>query len=258
MINSICAELLKIRKSSIVWLLWLTGLGLSLSIAVFYVKGPESFVTMGKNPWTKYTSFSLSLFSMFVFPFFVLLLTSSNILLEHRSNSWKSIFTLSNPKWSILLSKLISLLVLMLVVCLLYVISTLLFGYLIDIIVPEYEFNYYATDMPVFLLHVCQLYISVLGILGIQFFLSLSFSNQLYPLIIGIILIILGFLLTLTETAFSSFFPYSFPMNYKDFGIISNSIELDRTAFFERFEFISILTLILFLIFSYQKFIRIR
>ncbi|MEN0002619.1 MAG: ABC transporter permease, partial [Bacteroidota bacterium] len=96
MINSISAELLKMRKSSIVWLLWLTGLGLSLSIAVIYVWGPESFVTMGKNPWTKYTNFSLSLFSMIVFPFFVLLLTSSNILLEHRSNSWKSIFTLSN------------------------------------------------------------------------------------------------------------------------------------------------------------------
>lgn len=246
------------KKSSIRWLVVIAGFGLSFSVALFYIAGPEAYVSMGKNPWVSYIHFSLSLFSMGIFPLFVIVLTSSSILIECQSNSWKSLFSLPIPKWHIMLGKLIAIFFMMLVVCSLFVISTVLIGYIVDCVVREYEFVYYDANISSFLLKVFRLFIVTLGILGVQFLFSVLFRNQLYPLVLGIILCIIGFMMSILELRFTDFFPYSFPMVYEDFGITNTGPEPGHAHFLGWIELMSLICLMGCLVLAYQRFKRLR
>lgn len=161
---------------------------------------------------------------MACFPLLIVCITSAVWRIEYRANSWKQLFVVAMPKWQILLGKLLAILFFLMGSILLFIASSIAFAYLICAIHPETEFYFYSPDISLFLENNYYLFTVSLGILGIHFLLCLIFRNQIYPIIFGIILLVLGFLMPMLHPKIVPFFPYSFPMIYKDFGIGTSSI----------------------------------
>lgn len=223
--NSIAAEWVKLNHSSIwIWVI-LGGLGVSLVRLFMYILGPEAYVSLGQNPWENYLNMSLTYFSLLIFPLLILSVISIINNQEHRIDNWKVLLTLPNSRWQLLGSKLITSLTLLASIFLLFVISTILFAYPIYWVHPETEFTYYQPLFLVFGSDCLQVFGYSLGIIGIQFSFSLLFKNPTFPIIIGIVLYLIGFLLFMALPNVAVNFPYSLPFLYKDMGI-SQSIDV--------------------------------
>jgi len=223
--NTIAAECVKLNYYPIrIWII-LGGLGVSLTRLVLYILGPEAYVVLAQNPWESYLNMNLTYFSLLIFPLLILSVISIINNQEHRIDNWKVILTLPNPRWQLLASKLITSLILLVGIFLLFVISTILFAYPIYWVHPETEFAHF---LPLFFTYgsdCLNVFGYSLGIIGIQFIFSLLFKNPTFPIIIGIVLYLVGFLLFMTLPNVAVNFPYSLPFLYKDIGI-SQSIDV--------------------------------
>lgn len=224
--NTIAAEWIKQGHSSIRTWVILGGLGVSLTRLVLYLLGPEAYVLLAQNPWETYLNMSLTYFSLLVFPLLILSVISIINNQEHRIDNWKVILTLPNSRWELLGSKLLMSLLLLGGIFLLFAISTILFAYPIYWIRPETEFAYYQPLFIEFASDCLKVFGYSLGIIGLQFGFSILFRNPTFPIIIGIALYLIGFLLFMTLPDIAVNFPYSLPFLYKGIGI-SQSIDVN-------------------------------
>jgi len=217
--NTVAAEWVKLNYSSIwIWVI-LGGIGVSLTRLILYILGPEAYVSLAQNPWESYLNLSLTYFSLLIFPLLILSVISIINNQEHRIDNWKVILTLPNPRWQLLGSKLITALILLAAIFLLFMISTILFAYPIYWVHPETEFDYFRPLFFEFGSDCLKVFGYSLGIIGLQFSFSLLFKNPTFPIIIGIILYLIGFLFFMALPNVAVNFPYSLPFLYKDMGI---------------------------------------
>ncbi|WP_020529833.1 ABC transporter permease [Flexithrix dorotheae] len=225
--NTIAAEWVKLNNSSVwIWVI-LGGLGVSLTRLVLYAIGPEAYTLLAQNPWESYLNMNLTYFSLLIFPLVILAVISIVNNQEHRIDSWKVILTLPNPRWELLGSKLLTILILLATIFLLFVISTILFAYPIYWIHPETEFAYFQPLFFEFASDCVKVFGYSLGIVGLQFFFSIAFKNSTFPIILGIAFYLVGFLLFMALPNVAVNFPYSLPFLYKDIGI-SQSIDVNN------------------------------
>lgn len=225
--NTIAAEWVKLNNSSIwIWVI-IGGLGVSLTRFILYILGPEAYVLLAQNPWENYLNMSLTYFSLLIFPLLILSVISIINNQEHRIDNWKVLLTLPNPRWELLGSKLLATLILLAGIFLLFVISTILFAYPISWAHPETEFIYFQPLFLEFALDCLKVFGYSLGIIGLQFNLSILFKNPTFPIITGIALYLIGFLLFMALPNVALNFPYSLPFLYKDMGI-SRSIDVNN------------------------------
>lgn len=180
---------------------------------------------MAQNPWETYLNMSLTYFSLLIFP--LLILSVINIInnQEHRIDNWKVILTLPNPRWQLLGSKLFTSLILLAGTFSLFMFSTILFAYPIYWIHPETEFIHFRPLFFEYASDCLKVFGYSLGVIGLQFSFSLLFKNPTFPIIIGIALYLIGFLLFMALPDVAVNFPYSLPFLYKDIGI-SQSIDV--------------------------------
>jgi len=93
----------------------------------------------------------------------------------------------------------------------LFVAFTLGFGNLLGLLKPELKFKDYNMSNTLVQLYF-KLFMSSLGILSIQFLLSLLFRDFLKPMGIGFISVITGIILVSNRWEYAYWFPYSHPM----------------------------------------------
>jgi hypothetical protein len=93
----------------------------------------------------------------------------------------------------------------------LFLLFTLGFGNLLGILKPTLKFNEYHIEGFLTQIYI-KLFLSALGILSIQFLLSLLFRDFLKPMGIGFVATIAGVILAGTEWQYAYLFPYSHAM----------------------------------------------
>jgi len=162
---------------------------------------------------------NLTYFTLLVFPMVLLSVVSLVVHVENKADSWRMLLTLPNSRWQLLLTKLIISIFLLGVVMVLFLFSTYILAFPIYWIHPETEFMYYTPDFPGILSDSARLFVYSLGIIGIQFLIALTFKNQILPLSLGIIFFVLGFIFSMAFISIAVYFPYSFPLLYKDLGM---------------------------------------
>jgi len=222
---------------------------------------PSSIGGLGENPWNKLFFANNAMFSTFMATPFVVLFISAVVFIEHQSNAWKFQYTSPVSRISIVLSKLITFTLSMMAFFLVLSIMTIVVGYLLDFFLPELEFSFNRIGLFSYYKASVHLFISLLGIIAIQFFLSYQFKGFLVPASFGILSFILGLILGTVNNPAAKFFPYSFPLVSKDVGMFNNdglniidygfinSIQLSSIIFFLIFT-------ILLLIFESRKNIK--
>lgn len=161
--------------------------------------------------WFQLTRNTTGIMGMLILPFYVIFMTYSVNNIEHKNDTWKTIFTLPLNKFSIYTAKFLYSVFLVLICLFLFCTLTYLSGFLLQSIEPKFKFDQYS---PVEMLSKTyfKLFLSVLGIISIQFIISLVWSDFLKPMGLGFIGVITGMIVVIAGWKYAKFFPYGQPM----------------------------------------------
>ncbi len=217
-INHLSAEIRKLKSTPIIYLI-VFCCAFVLSIVMIAHSLDRNSVVLGADPWRRCFSAGIGIYSFFVTVPFVVLLVTAVTFVEQRANAWKLLYTMPVTRGSIYFSKLTIIILTVFATSFLLVFALVGAGYVLDQFLPELEFAYYQAPVYTNLKNITHGVIALLGVIGIQYFLSLWFKNFLIPISIGIIGFILAFILTTINTKITLYVPYSYSMVVKDYGM---------------------------------------
>ncbi|MCF8413855.1 MAG: ABC transporter permease, partial [Melioribacteraceae bacterium] len=174
---------------------------------LFYNK-PEMLINENMNPWAIYTRILLNMWTILFLPMFIAIATFYINFHEHKSNGWKHLYSLPVPKISIYTAKFVtSILLVVLTIAVLYIVNIISIKTL-GALHPESKANEYSEYGMIFFLF-SKMIFSTIGLIAIQFLLSLLFMNFFIPLGVGILATILTALALGWDKII--YFPYAFP-----------------------------------------------
>ncbi len=211
-ILSLRSEFYKSRKTLGFWaaillpflLLFFTSIG-------FYIKSDQLTSSSGMVIWLRFAGVSLNVMGVLLLPMFVIFIAYSVNSIEHKADTWKTLFSLPIGKWSVYSAKFFYALSLIFITLMLFPLFTIGFGNLLGAVKPELKFakfNMASILMQIYL----KLFLSSLGILSIQFLLSLLWSDFLKPMGIGFLLFIAGVACSGANWEYTYTIPYAHPV----------------------------------------------
>lgn len=242
----------EIIKSKNTFALWLAVLGAAFIPSVMfliYLNRWESFVPKaGDNPWTIFLANAWNVVSFIFIPFFVVLLCTLVMGIEHKSNTWKHLFTLPVSKSAVYLGKLLIIISLVIACYVLFIGFLLVSGSVLGLIKPKLGFLAHTPDLPPVLKTAFKSFVSTLGILGIHYWLSIRLKNMILPIGIGLVGIVTATIL-INFWKNIIYYPYAFT-------IISTSPMFKPDGFLAASEWYSLGYFVVFGVLGYFDFRR--
>ncbi len=209
---SIHAELLKLKRTPILWISLIGGLFTTVMVFIIFLAKYEALSDPEYNSWIVYYHFGYVMITMLLAIPYVILLNGSLFHYEHVSSSWKYLYSLPVTKQNIYLSKLLISIALLVLTHLLFVCSVIISGYVLEIFRPSYQFIERVPPIGMYVKTSGHSILSLLGIVAIQFWLSLRWKNFIIPIAIGMSgFIIALFLLFVKRMDLAAYWPYAYP-----------------------------------------------
>jgi hypothetical protein len=209
---SLRSEFYKSRKTLGFWAAILLPFILLLLISIgTYTNSAKLAGMPAMMTWIRFAGLPLNIMGALLLPMFVIFIAYSVNSIEHKADTWKTLFSLPIPKWSVYSAKYAYALFLVFLTLLLFALFTIGFGNLLGILKPELKFADY--HMETILLQIYfKLFLSSLGILSIQFLLSLLWVDFLKPMGIGFVCFIVGVISASVNWEYAYTIPYAHPM----------------------------------------------
>lgn len=194
------------------WSAVILPLALCLLLFVgFYNKSDKLMHEPGMMLWLQFSGTILGIMGSLILPMLIVFIAYSVNSIEHKAETWKTLFSLPISKLSVYSAKYFYAFFLVLLCLTLFVLFTLAFGNLLGAIKPELKFSEYNIAGLLTRIYF-KLFLSSLGILSIQFLLSLLMRDFLKPMGIGFVSTITGVILATKDWEYAYMFPYSHPM----------------------------------------------
>ncbi len=210
---SLRSEFYKSRKTLAFWAAIILPLFICGSITLGYLNNSEKLLALhypGMALWGQFIGISLNIMGVMILPFYVLFMAFSINNIEHRNDTWKTLFTQPLNKFSIYTAKYLYGVLLIFICLFLFAFLTLAFGYLLQVLVPQFTFRDYNPGNLLVRFYF-KLFLSSIGILSVQFILSLIWGDFLKPMGVGFIGIIMGLIAANVNWKFAYLIPYSDP-----------------------------------------------
>ncbi len=212
-ILSFRSEFYKTRKTMAFWSSVLLPLIICLLLFIgFFSHSDQMASTPGMELWLRFAGAILGVMGSLLLPMLIVFIGYSVNNIEHKSETWKSLFSLPIPKWSVYSAKYVYAFSLVFLCLSLFYLFTIGFGNLLSVVKPTLKFNEYHIESTLAQIYF-KLLLSSLGILSIQFLLSLLFRDFLKPMGIGFVATIAGVILAGTDWKYAYLFPYSAAMS---------------------------------------------
>lgn len=210
---SLISEFYKSRKTLAFWAAILLPVIICTLVSFgFYTSANKilAFKFSGVMLWARYSSATLNVMGILIMPFYVIFMAFSVNNIEHKNDTWKTLFAHPLNKFSIYAAKYLYAVLLIFICMLLFAVLTIGFGYALQALIPKYTFNQY--NPTTFLLNsYAKLFLSSLGILSLQFILSLIWSDFLKPMGVGFVGTIMGIVTASLNWQYAYLIPYSLP-----------------------------------------------
>lgn len=158
--------------------------------------------------WMTYSGSILGVMGTLILPFYVIFMAFSVNNIEHKNDTWKSLFAQPLPKFSIYAAKYLYAVMLIFICLFLFATINFASGYLLHWLNNNYKFNEFSPADILSKLYL-KLFLSSLGILSLQFIISLIWSDFLKPMGIGFIGIIIGIIAATKGWEYAYLIPYS-------------------------------------------------
>lgn len=206
------SEFYKTRKTLAFWSVIILPLLMSLlAFSIFYTH-PEKFSNAPPMVlWMQFAMISLAAMGTLLLPMFSIFVAYSVSNVEHRADTWKTLFSLPISRWAVYSAKYFYALFLMLFCLGLFCLFTIAFGNLLGILKPELKFNGYHLELQLSQVYF-KLFLASLGIVSIQFLLSLLWADFLKPMGLGFVATLVGITAASKGWEYSYAFPYAHPM----------------------------------------------
>src|SRR6185312_7427908 len=206
------SEFYKTRKTMAFWSAVILPLIICLLVFIGFLNHSENLAKLpGPMLWFEFVAPVLVTMGPLLLPMLIVFDAYSVNNIEHKAETWKSLFSLPIPKWSIYCGKYFYALSLIIICLILFVLFTLGFGNLLSIVKPSLRFNEFHAEGTLAKIYL-KLLLSALGILSIQFLLSLLFRDFLKPMGIGFVATVSGIIMANVGWKYAYLFPYSHPM----------------------------------------------
>jgi hypothetical protein len=206
------SEFYKTRKTIGFWGSILLPLLISLlAFAIFFTKSEDLKSNPSMMLWIKFSMISLSMMGTLLLPIYTIFIAYSVNNVEHKADTWKTIFSLPISRWSVYGAKFAYALFLVFLCLALFALFTIGFGNLLGALKPQLKFNAYHMEVQLMEVYL-KLFLSSLGILSIQFLLSLLWADFLKPMGLGFVATIVGVTAASKNWEYSYLFPYAHPM----------------------------------------------
>jgi hypothetical protein len=211
-ILSFRSEFYKTRKTMGFWSAVILPLALCLLLFIgFYNKSDKLLHEQGALLWLQFSGTILGIMGSLILPMLIVFIAYSVNSIEHKAETWKTLFSLPISKLSVYSAKYLYAFFLVLLCLTLFVLFTLGFGNLLGMLKPGLKFSEYNVAGILTQIYF-KLFLSSLGILSIQFLLSLLMRDFLKPMGIGFVSTITGVILATKGWEYAYTFPYSHPM----------------------------------------------
>lgn len=209
---SLRSEFYKTRKTLAFWSAILLPLFLcSMITAGYYWHSDKIVNNTAILQWMKYATPCLGVMGTLLLPMLVIFQTFSVNNIEHRSEMWKSMFSLPLPKWSMYSAKYVYAILLTFLCLTLFATFTFIFGHLLNVLIPALKLNQYDIAGLLYKVYL-KLFLSALGIISIQFLLSLLWGDFIKSMGIGFLLTVFGIITANLGWEYAYLIPYTHPM----------------------------------------------
>ncbi len=246
-INILNAETTKLKYRPLYWLCLLVPIIISIIVFTVHFIDINNATGIGDNPWDKLWRAGNSIFSVFLAIPFIIFLIATALHLEHKSNIWKCLYTTPVERSTIIITKVTVLLLTNIVVIGLLFVFLIISGYTLNTFLPEMEFGYYSPISFTFFKSLGHTFLALLGVLGIQYYLSFKFKGFLVPIAVGILGFILGLILGTINNPIAHYFPYSYPTIVQEDGMFQfDNVGISHFGIINSVEVASILCFLVF------------
>ncbi|MES2828634.1 MAG: ABC transporter permease [Bacteroidota bacterium] len=225
---SLQSEYYKSRKTLAFWAAILLPVLICGLITLGFLSNSAKIIKMNYPPevlWLTYSGTALGVMGMLILPFYVIFIAFSVNNIEHKNDTWKTLFAQPLNKFGIYAAKYLYAVILIFLTLFLFVVLTYLFGNILHLINNKFRFNEFS---PLSLLSKLyfKLFLSSLGILSLQFIISLIWADFLKPMGIGFIGIIMGIIVASKGWEYAYLVPYSHPTLALSMSKAQNSQEI--------------------------------
>ena len=207
--RNLSVETLKCKRTLVWWLAAGAPLFIAfLSFNIFYFKG-HLLVKPGEDPWPPLLTNLMRNWTLLFFPLSITLQSALYNSIEHQSNTWKHVYSLAVPRWSVYLGKFTLFTALVALSMVLLGVFAELAGGLLGLTQPDLGFGRYAAHGTI-ARECLRVFLAALGITAIQFYVGFRFRNFVLPAGFGL-------LMTITTAALMRWehigkFPYAWPI----------------------------------------------
>jgi hypothetical protein len=211
-ILSFRSEFYKSRKTMGFWCAVLLPLLITLLLFVGFFNNSTKMASLpGMLLWIRFAGAILNVMGSLLLPMFIVFVAYSINAVEHKADTWKTLFSLPLSKLSIYSAKYLYAMFLVFLCLSLFVLFTLALGNLLGVLKPELKFYDYHIESTLGQIYL-KLFLSSLGILSVQFILSLLWSDFLKPMGVGFVGTIAGVIMAVAGWKYAYLFPYTHPM----------------------------------------------
>jgi len=206
------AELIKTRRSASFWVSLLGAGVIPLVFMIAYLVRPDQNAERLKAmPWESHFFHGWQNFSSFLLPLFVILICTQIPQIEYKNNSWKQVFSSPQTIGNIFFSKYAAVGLMILFLFLSFNIFMIGSAIIANLIYPKFSFLKSQIDWGILLRLNVRTFVSLLGIISLQYWLSLRFRNFVVPIGFGLGLLVTA-MIVLPFTQVSHHLPYSYPV----------------------------------------------
>jgi len=210
---SLVSEFYKSRKTLAFWAAILLPVIICGLISFGFYHDAEKIIASHYPPmilWAKYSGAALGVMGFLIMPFYVIFMAFSVNNIEHKNDTWKMLFAQPLNKFSIYAAKYLYAVFLIFTCLLLFATLTYSFGQLLQVLVPKFNFDQY-NPLNILINSYAKLFLASLGILSLQFILSLLWSDFLKPMGTGFVGTIMGIITANVGWKYAYLIPYSLP-----------------------------------------------
>jgi len=210
---SLVSEFYKSRKTLAFWAAIILPLVVCGLVSFGFYTNADKILNLHYPPmmlWLRYIGAALGVMGVLILPFYVIFMAFSVNNIEHKNDTWKTLFAQPLNKLSIYAAKYFYAVILVVICLFLFGLLSFAFGHLLQALIPKYNFNQYDPS-PLLIKFYIKLFLSSLGILSIQFILSLLWGDFLKPMGIGFVGTIMGIITGNLGWKYAYLIPYSHP-----------------------------------------------
>ena len=211
---SLRSEFYKSRKTLAFWAAIVLPLVICSLIAFGFFNQSEKMTKVpipAEALWMLYSSSALGVMGMLILPFYVIFMAFSVNNIEHKNDTWKMLFVQPLSKFSIYSAKYLYAVLLIFICLLLFMALTYLSANLLSLLDSRFTFNQY-NPLEMLSKIYARLFLASLGILSLQFIISLVWGDFLKPMGIGFIAVIAGIITASKGWEYAYLIPHGHPL----------------------------------------------